>query len=110
MTHSACKKNVSLSATLAGTDVDVETLTYGISGGTVAAVVSTLFFFNDTATTEIYTLSLHDALPISTIEALDDGENHSDVFTVTVSDGDGPAVTQTYTVNVSGADDGRAHG
>ena len=25
----------------------------------------TLFFFNDTATTEIYTLSLHDALPIS---------------------------------------------
>src|SRR5258708_28757290 len=25
-----------------------------------------LFFFNDTATTEIYTLSLHDALPIST--------------------------------------------
>src|SRR2546428_9005015 len=25
---------------------------------------STCFFFNDTATTEIYTLSLHDALPI----------------------------------------------
>src|SRR3712207_8528411 len=25
------------------------------------------FFFNDTATTEIYTLSLHDALPISSI-------------------------------------------
>ena len=24
------------------------------------------FFFNDTATTEIYTLSLHDALPICT--------------------------------------------
>jgi len=23
-----------------------------------------VFFFNDTATTEIYTLSLHDALPI----------------------------------------------
>src|SRR5258708_26894562 len=28
--------------------------------------LSILFFFNDTATTEIYTLSLHDALPIST--------------------------------------------
>src|SRR5258708_26229560 len=27
-------------------------------------VTSPLFFFNDTATTEIYTLSLHDALPI----------------------------------------------
>src|SRR5690554_8218899 len=29
------------------------------------------FFFNDTATTEIYTLSLHDALPISIL--MDDG-------------------------------------
>src|SRR2546427_8229026 len=29
------------------------------------------FFFNDTATTEIYTLSLHDALPI--LQAGDDG-------------------------------------
>src|SRR5437870_9821891 len=27
----------------------------------------TFFFFSDTATTEIYTLSLHDALPISAI-------------------------------------------
>src|SRR5256885_16380335 len=27
------------------------------------------FFFNDTATTEIYTLSLHDALPISRLGA-----------------------------------------
>src|SRR5256885_12571386 len=27
-------------------------------------VLSSLFFFNDTATTEIYPLSLHDALPI----------------------------------------------
>src|SRR5256885_3588885 len=31
--------------------------------------MSFLFFFNDTATTEIYTLSLHDALPISTSAA-----------------------------------------
>src|SRR5258708_26065295 len=29
------------------------------------AVLLSFFFFNDTATTEIYTLSLHDALPIS---------------------------------------------
>src|SRR5256885_7791311 len=27
-------------------------------------LICTFFFFNDTATTEIYTLSLHDALPI----------------------------------------------
>src|SRR2546422_607751 len=30
------------------------------------AVGTVFFFFNDTATTEIYTLSLHDALPICT--------------------------------------------
>src|SRR3712207_7131517 len=28
-------------------------------------ILSSVIFFNDTATTEIYTLSLHDALPIS---------------------------------------------
>src|SRR2546430_11463724 len=28
-------------------------------------IIFIFFFFNDTATTEIYTLSLHDALPIS---------------------------------------------
>src|SRR3712207_8762162 len=30
----------------------------------VVLVIMFFFFFNDTATTEIYTLSLHDALPI----------------------------------------------
>src|SRR2546427_3931365 len=34
----------------------------------VAQYIALLFFFNDTATTEIYTLSLHDALPISRLE------------------------------------------
>src|SRR3989442_4661108 len=34
---------------------------------------SFFFFFNDTATTEIYTLSLHDALPISGARVLDLG-------------------------------------
>src|SRR5437899_11386704 len=29
------------------------------------SLLSSFFFFNDPATTEIYTLSLHDALPIS---------------------------------------------
>src|SRR5438552_19136830 len=32
-----------------------------------ARIIILLFFFNDTATAEIYTLSLHDALPISKI-------------------------------------------
>src|SRR3712207_7416373 len=37
------------------------------------------FFFNDTATTEIYTLSLHDALPIwRHLDHQQDGEAHDD--------------------------------
>src|SRR5258707_15382673 len=31
-------------------------------------MITIVFFFNDTATTEIYTLSLHDALPILAVE------------------------------------------
>ena len=30
----------------------------------LVSIICSFFFFNDTATTEIYTLSLHDALPI----------------------------------------------
>src|SRR3712207_8341330 len=35
---------------------------------------SSFFFFNDTATTEIYTLSLHDALPILSLGPLIGGD------------------------------------
>src|SRR6185437_16839049 len=35
-----------------------------LSSSLSASFVCFFFFFNDTATTEIYTLSLHDALPI----------------------------------------------
>src|SRR5690349_25102529 len=35
------------------------------------SLFSSFFFFNDTATTEIYTLSLHDALPILAQALLD---------------------------------------
>src|SRR3712207_7939582 len=38
------------------------------------------FFFNDTATTEIYTLSLHDALPILLITSL---KVRGEIFTET---------------------------
>src|SRR6266581_6535855 len=45
-----------------------EALNPGIAGETLRemgpVVGDSVFFFNDTATTEIYTLSLHDALPI----------------------------------------------
>src|SRR3712207_8978525 len=35
--------------------------------------INLFFFFNDTATTEIYTLSLHDALPIYAARRAEDG-------------------------------------
>src|SRR5689334_24626246 len=38
-----------------------------------------LFFFNDTATTQIYTLSLHDALPISGLALKGLAQQHSKV-------------------------------
>src|SRR6266702_2777475 len=49
-----------------------------------------LFFFNDTATTEIYTLSLHDALPISRT-------SHScrDVFTVNLLASNGKVIARS---------------
>src|SRR2546430_8190934 len=37
--------------------------------------MSIFFFFNDTATTEIYTLSLHDALPIFNNACTDDTDS-----------------------------------
>ena len=45
----------------------------GVGGGEVGTrrvmrMVVVFFFFNDTATTEIYTLSLHDALPICRLQ------------------------------------------
>src|SRR5439155_25845411 len=41
-----------------------------LSSGSLQHVCHALFFFNDTAPTEISTLSLHDALPISRSGAL----------------------------------------
>src|SRR5260370_4254181 len=46
-----------------------------------------MFFFNDTATTEIYTLSLHDALPIYTSELQSSRRRHTRF----------PAVTEVQT-------------
>src|SRR5258705_725008 len=40
-------------------------LTFELAAMVMSSGLAFFFFFNDTATTEIYTLSLHDALPIS---------------------------------------------
>src|SRR2546422_11666335 len=62
-------------------------LRYFVSLITRAVPSFFFFFFNDTATTEIYTLSLHDALPISfwkdmaifvTEDDAQDGTDHID--------------------------------
>src|SRR5256885_12661060 len=44
------------------------------------------FFFNDTATTEIYTLSLHDALPISLRSQSSGNDDFSGLRTYQLSD------------------------
>src|SRR3712207_7377296 len=45
-----------------------------------ARLLCVFFFFNDTATTEIYTLSLHDALPISSARIRRISRNASSPF------------------------------
>src|SRR5260370_1213175 len=60
MPSSACKKDAGIG------DRDRVADGVGVEGrGALADRQRGAFFFNDTATTEIYTLSLHDALPIS---------------------------------------------
>src|SRR2546426_11111956 len=44
-----------------------------------AALRFLFFFFNDTATTEIYTLSLHDALPISDLQHIIDAPHDPEI-------------------------------
>src|SRR3712207_7891255 len=48
--------------------------------------MSSFFFFNDTATTEIYTLSLHDALPISSLYNAAFGTGHASAPDLTAAD------------------------
>src|SRR2546422_3739893 len=52
-------------------------------------LVSVFFFFNDTATTEIYTLSLHDALPISVGGGVGEADADSVARVVEAGDGSG---------------------
>ena len=57
------------------------------------------FFFNDTATTEIYTLSLHDALPISDVihfESIGELNSVSGSQKITSN----PVITNIFDINV----------
>src|SRR6266851_1947373 len=74
-----------------------------------------LFFFNDTATTEIYTLSLHDALPIAaSISPARAQQFGAESFTlanglqvVVLPNHRAPAITQMVWYKTGGADDPR---
>src|SRR5258705_308379 len=74
----------------------------------VGGITATLFFFNDTATTEIYTLSLHDALPISTA-SVTVGLTSSDLTEGTVAPASLTFTTANWnvaqTVTVTGVND-----
>src|SRR3712207_8994096 len=77
----------------------------------VIAVYIFFFFFNDTATTEIYTLSLHDALPIFTVRDLRMNDNRGieavrgltfdvrrgEIFGIAGVDGNGQARSEEHT-------------
>src|SRR5215510_1235266 len=59
-----------------------------------------LFFFNDTATTEIYTLSLHDALPISGAERAE-AQAWASLARLILGDSDGTADRKSTRLNSS---------
>ena len=54
-----------------------------------------VFFFNDTATTEIYTLSLHDALPISVQQECRDRKATSAADNGVLTDGQSRRISAT---------------
>src|SRR5258708_30966349 len=59
--------------------------------------ISSFFFFNDTATTEIYTLSLHDALPILCAAKYEDVQkrNQKNLHSVLLNRGNGSTFSVT---------------
>src|SRR5258708_3245027 len=66
-----------------------------------ASPPGSIFFFNDTATTEIYSLSPPDALPIS-IQQLGAGQSLTDTFTAVSSDG---TASHVVTVTIHGTNE-----
>src|ERR1017187_4019290 len=76
----------------------------GLRRESAMTMAEVYFFFNETATTEIYTLSLHDALPICQLLAV-----HLEIVGIILLadlgiDGGGPEASH------AGGESGRAHG
>src|SRR5574340_579609 len=78
----------------------------------VVSGVLAIFFLNDTATTEIYTLSLHDALPIlsfdpsvAAYQSLGVGQQTVLTVPYTVTDDQGATSTADLVITVTGTND-----
>src|SRR3989442_610997 len=97
--------------TAAGSKVVKDIYTQTVTGGTW-----TIIFSNDTATTEIYALSLHDALPIyaagnpatQATQAITVDETSPTIAITTPIAGDN-TINKAEAANVAGVTIGRAH-
>jgi VCBS repeat-containing protein len=107
VTQSAATTPSGLTGKLQGHDVDAgETLTYGIENGTAAAGTEVMLAGSfGTLYVDTVTGAYRYVPDAAAIEALDDDDQKTDSFTVTVWDGDGNPVSQTFAVNITGADD-----
>src|SRR2546423_1837048 len=104
MPSSACKKKLS------NTQLTVDATKTLTLNGTIVTGGTVIFFFNDTATTEIYTLSLHDALPIFTVDTTKTLTlDNTTVTGTTIADNGTVKVDATKTLNLSGVALGGAH-
>jgi VCBS repeat-containing protein len=94
-----------LSGTLGGSDVDVESLTYGIAEGQQEGDTVRKVGAFGTLTVHRVTGAFSYVRDASAVEAGIPSESATDQFVVTVSDGDGPLVGRTYSVTRNGAND-----
>ncbi|MEN9777074.1 MAG: hypothetical protein RJB04_829, partial [Verrucomicrobiota bacterium] len=107
--QSAATTDSNLGGTLVGADVDGETLSYGIIGGTAgtgtaAGTVSRVGTYG-TVTVNTATGAYSFTKNLVTVEALGVGAVVTDLFTLSVNDGDGVPTTRDFVVRITGADD-----
>jgi VCBS repeat-containing protein len=106
--HSSATVDSGLSGSLHGSDVDdaSSSLAYGLQGGTshpdgTVSLAGTFGTLSIDKVTGAYSYVKN----AGAIEALGAGQHMSDSFTVTVTDPHGASTSQTFTVNINGAND-----
>src|SRR3989339_599805 len=60
----------------------IKVIGVGVGGNYALTSMINFFFFNDTATTDIYTLSLHDALPIFKLQLQQGGSEAQEAISL----------------------------